>query len=148
MTLPAFAAECRRACSKAPATINRPPPARITLSGKPASCRCCCRSTGQTDRRTDTRPLHRLCSAHYAGSVNSYPAVTSWVYFNKFHNNVLLRLYSTQWKNRNNRKLRNTSLRCSSFVWKVKKYSNILIFVLSTMLKEIFYAKTETWKIK
>jgi len=32
--------------------------------------RCCCRSTGQVER-TDTRPLHRPCSAYSAGSVSS-----------------------------------------------------------------------------
>jgi len=31
-------------------------------SSKPAACHCRCRSTGQTDGRTDSRPLHRrLC---------------------------------------------------------------------------------------
>jgi len=38
------------------------------LSSKPAGRRCCCRSTGQTDRRTDTRPLYdahcMLCGLH------------------------------------------------------------------------------------
>ena len=29
-----------------------------------------CRTMGQTDGLTDIRPLHRLCSACYAGSVN------------------------------------------------------------------------------
>jgi len=37
------------------------------LSSKPATRRCCCRST----RRTDIRPLHRPCSAYYAGSFNN-----------------------------------------------------------------------------
>jgi len=33
------------------------------LSSKPAACRCCCRSMGQTDAPTDARPLNRPCSA-------------------------------------------------------------------------------------
>jgi len=28
-------------------------------------------TNGQTDRRTDARPLHRPCSAYYVGSVNT-----------------------------------------------------------------------------
>ena len=29
-----------------------------------------CRSTGQTDGRTDTRPLHRPFTEYYSGSIN------------------------------------------------------------------------------
>ena len=36
-----------------------------------------CRSTGQTDGRTDTRPLHRFCTAYYAGIVNNRNLYTS-----------------------------------------------------------------------
>ena len=45
-------------------------PTHRAVSSKPAGRRCCCRSMGQTDRRTD-RPLHRPCCACYAGSVNN-----------------------------------------------------------------------------
>ena len=57
-------------CCKTPCRCWSISPARTALSSKPAARRCCCRSTGQTDGRTDTRPLHRPCSAYYAGSVN------------------------------------------------------------------------------
>jgi len=40
--------------------------------GKPASRRCCYRSTGQTDGRTDIAPFHRR-SPPEAGSVNKSP---------------------------------------------------------------------------
>ena len=33
-------------------------------------CRSSCWTMGQTDRRTNTQPLHRPCSAYYADSVN------------------------------------------------------------------------------
>ena len=39
------------------------------LSSKPTGRRCYCQSTGQTDGRMDTRPLHRHCCAYYARSV-------------------------------------------------------------------------------
>ena len=47
-------------------------PAREALSSKPAARRSGCRTTGQTDRRTDARPLAyiRPCSTYYAGSVS------------------------------------------------------------------------------
>ena len=47
-------------------------PVHTALSSKPATCRCCCRSMGQTDGQTDARPFHRPCSAYYAGTVNNY----------------------------------------------------------------------------
>jgi len=37
------------------------------LSSKPSAHRCCCRLTGRREERTDTRPLHRPCSAYCAG---------------------------------------------------------------------------------
>jgi len=59
-TLAAFAAERRRlqhgACSTAPATIDRYLLQTLAISSKPTGRRCCCRSTGQTDRRADGRP--------------------------------------------------------------------------------------------
>ena len=71
MTLSVFGAERRLgACSTAPAAIDQYLLQIPALSSKPAGHRCCCRSTGQTDTRTDDRPLHRPCSAHYAGSAN------------------------------------------------------------------------------
>ena len=54
------------ACT-APAAVDRSL-ARRALSSKPAGRRCCCRSMGQTDGRTDARPLHRPCCA---GSANN-----------------------------------------------------------------------------
>ena len=46
-------------------------PAHTALSSKPAAHRCCCRSTGEMDGRSDARPFHRLCSAYYTRSVNN-----------------------------------------------------------------------------
>jgi len=64
MTVPAFAAEHRRApAARCSYRYLLQTPA---LSSKPAGRRCCCRSMG----RTDVGPLHRPCSAYYAGSVN------------------------------------------------------------------------------
>jgi len=57
--------------SMAPAAIDRYPLHTPALSSKPADRRCCCRSMGQTDGRTDSRSLHRPCSAYYTGSVNN-----------------------------------------------------------------------------
>jgi len=45
-------------------------PARGAPSSKPDACHCYCRSMGQTDRQTDTRPLRRPCSEYYANSAN------------------------------------------------------------------------------
>jgi len=60
MTLPAAAA-------RAPVAIDRYLLPATELS---SPRRCCCRSTGQTtDGRTDTRPLHRPCTAFCANSV-------------------------------------------------------------------------------
>ena len=78
MTLSAFAAERRAA---APLLLGARRcrsifPARTALSSKPAARRRCGRMMGradrQTDRQTDAQPLHRPCSAYYAGSVNNY----------------------------------------------------------------------------
>jgi len=75
MTLPAFAAERRRACSTAPQrarSYRSMSPAHRALSSRATGSRCCYRSMGQTDGRTDSRPLHRPWSACCAGSVNSW----------------------------------------------------------------------------
>jgi len=75
MTLPAFAAE-RRAAASLLMVYVAPAPAAVglylrSLSSKPAACRCCCRLTGQKDDgQADAWPLHRPCSACYAGSAN------------------------------------------------------------------------------
>jgi len=69
---PAFAA----AASCCGAVAAGRPPLSIYIrctgapSSKPAARHCCGRSIGQTYRRKDTRPLHTLCSAYYADSVN------------------------------------------------------------------------------
>ena len=70
MTLPAAAA-------RAPAADIDRQPARGAGSCQSTSAARAqaatsggCRSMGQTDGRTDTRPLHRLCTAYYAGRVN------------------------------------------------------------------------------
>ena len=69
MTLPAFAAE--RRCCMAPAAINRYLlPAWRSAANPSAAAAAVDRQYRQTDGRTDTRPLHRPCSAHYSGSVN------------------------------------------------------------------------------
>ena len=52
VSLPASAA-------RAPAAIDRYVLHVLELSSKPAARRCCCRSTGQTDGRTDPTALHR-----------------------------------------------------------------------------------------
>jgi len=44
-------------------------PVRDAHSKIPAARRCCCRSTGQTDGRTDAQPLYIFCSSYYANSV-------------------------------------------------------------------------------
>ena len=51
---------------QAPAAVNRYVPACRTLSSKPAARRSGCRTMGQTDGRTDARPLRRPCCAYYA----------------------------------------------------------------------------------
>jgi len=83
MTLPAFAAERRRTCctAHARAAVDRYLLPAGLLSSKPAGCRCCCRSTGQTVGRTLDRYLvHRPCSAYYAGSANKL-GLSGVVYF-------------------------------------------------------------------
>ena len=52
---------------------------RCSAANQPhAAAYCCCRSTGQTDGWTDTRPLHGPCSTSYAGSVSNEEIVI-WV---------------------------------------------------------------------
>jgi len=58
-------------------------------SSKPTARCCCCRSTGQTDGRTDTRPLHRLCSAYCAGSGNNVNAIPSRTSVSIYFSNLL-----------------------------------------------------------
>jgi len=59
----------RPACRAAAAAIDQYLLPAPDLSNKPAGCRCCCRSTGltdgRTDRRTGIRPFVAL-SAYYA----------------------------------------------------------------------------------
>ena len=45
--------------------------ARTALSSKPAARHRCSWMTGQTDGRTDTRPLQRPCSTYHARSANN-----------------------------------------------------------------------------
>ena len=97
MTLPAFAG----ACSTAPAAIDRYLLHTPALSSKLTGRRCCCRSMEQTNGRTDARPLHRPCSAYYAGGVsNSYGkywlpwdreirVLWQYCYFLRFHCHIL-----------------------------------------------------------
>jgi len=73
MALPAFAAECRAAAplllgagSRRCSSISS---ARGALSGKPAAA---ARAVVRRHTQTDARPLHRPCSAYYAGRVNEY----------------------------------------------------------------------------
>ena len=68
VTLPAFAAE-RRAAAPAAQHLKRGArnyrsisPAPMALSSKPTGRRCCCRSTGQSDRLTDTGPCIDLAA--------------------------------------------------------------------------------------
>ena len=69
VTLPAFAAESRRPHPRA--RIYRSiSVADAGAQQQPAGRHCCCRSMGQTDGRTDARPLHRPCSICIAGSAN------------------------------------------------------------------------------
>ena len=52
----------------------RCPPAP-DLSSKPAGRRCCCRSTGQTDGRTDTRPFYDAYRGHVIITKGSVPSL-------------------------------------------------------------------------
>jgi len=63
------AAPWRRPCSNR--SIS---PTRRAHSSKPAA-RCCSGRTGQTDRRTDTVPLHGLCCAYYVCCVDKSVSV-------------------------------------------------------------------------
>ena len=49
-------------------------PTRRAHSSKPAA-RCCSGRMGQTDRQTNTMPLHGLCCTYYVGSANNYAQV-------------------------------------------------------------------------
>ena len=86
MTLPAFAAERRRACSCSTAlaacphlSINiscphgvqkqtRRPPLLLSIDG----------TDRRTDGRTDARPSHRPYSAYYSGSVNNHAYIETY----------------------------------------------------------------------
>ena len=63
---------CRAPCCGAAAADRRPcsnrsiSPARRAHSSKPAAAECGGRIMGQTDRRTDGRPLHRRRCAYYS----------------------------------------------------------------------------------
>ena len=63
MTLPAFAVERRRLQHSA-RSYRSISPARRVLGSKPASCRCCSRSLGQTDRRMDMSDRYRDSASH------------------------------------------------------------------------------------
>jgi len=54
-------------------------PAYRVLSSKPADRRYCCLSMEHSDRWTDTRPLHRPCSAYSAGNVNNIRVSYGWL---------------------------------------------------------------------
>ena len=57
------------------ADIDRKP-----VSSKPAARRCCCRSTGQTDRWTDGHPtVTQTFTAYYAASVNNPEEVVALI---------------------------------------------------------------------
>jgi len=73
MMLPAFAADCpclHNTSNKHAHGYQSISPASWALSSKPASSLLLLSIDG-TDRWTDTRPLHRPCSAHYTGSINN-----------------------------------------------------------------------------
>ena len=76
MTLAAFAAKRRAAAAE-----RRRPPLSIDVlhagrsAANPPHTACSgCRMIGQTDGRTEVLPLHRPCSANYAGSVKKKAA--------------------------------------------------------------------------
>ena len=61
--------------------------ARTALSSKPAGRCCCCRSMGQTIRRTEGRPtVTRTFSAYYTGSVKRCPEGSSMIVNECNHN--------------------------------------------------------------
>ena len=66
ITLPTIAAAERRRLQHGARSYRSYLRQTPAMSSKPADRRCCSRSTG----RTDVRPLHRPCSAYYAGSVS------------------------------------------------------------------------------
>ena len=73
MTLPAFAAEHRRACSMAPAVIDRYLlPAGRSAADPPAAVVAVDRWDRETDGRTDARALHKRCSAYYVGDASPH----------------------------------------------------------------------------
>jgi len=59
-------------------TYRSTSPAHMAFRNKPAGRRCCCRSTGQTDGRTDAQPSHRPYSAYYSGSVNNHAYIETY----------------------------------------------------------------------
>ena len=70
MALPAFAA-VRRAVAWLLLTAGRVAMDRYLLAAGPTAANPQQRPDGRDRRRTDTRPLHSLCSMYYAGSVNN-----------------------------------------------------------------------------
>ena len=50
-------------------------PAHRAFSSKLAARRCCCRSRGQTDRRTDDRPLHTRCPAYHRQQTSNFTQI-------------------------------------------------------------------------
>ena len=56
--------DATRICCSARTATDRYLLQAPALSSKPATRRCCRRSTEQIDGRTDTRPLRRTCSPH------------------------------------------------------------------------------------
>jgi len=67
----AFAAERRRLPQHCAHSCRSISPVCTALSSKPAGRRCCCRPTGQTDRRTDARALHRPIQRQQVRQVNN-----------------------------------------------------------------------------
>ena len=67
VTLPAFAAERAQLIRG----MHRRPPLSISVSYPQATAAAVDRRDRQTDGQTDALPLHRPCSACYAGSVNN-----------------------------------------------------------------------------
>jgi len=67
----AFAAERRRLPQHCAHSCRSISPVCRALSSTPAGRRCCCRPTGQTDRRTDARALHRPIQRQQVRQVNN-----------------------------------------------------------------------------
>jgi len=79
MTLPTFAAE-RRRLQQAPAAIDQYLLQTPALSSKPAGCRCCFRSMGQTDGQTDGRPTVSSASVYSYDLMALYKSVYYYYY--------------------------------------------------------------------